>query len=270
LARVPGGFWAAADDLNHLTFIPDRGRPFKKRIFPGRPPKDPARRKKLKKDLESLIDLGDGRLIAFPSGSKHRRCRGSLIELTKAGRFRRATEIDFRPLMELLGEKIPDLNIEGGCVTKRLLVLLQRGNGRSAFNAIAKIKLDGFLRGLEGRWRRSKLDIRIKRVPLGKWDRVPLAFTDGFHYKGAVYFAAAAEAGGDTYRDGKVMGSVLGALRKGKKHVMLARLPGEKIEGLALKSVKDGLLEVYAATDADDPRRASRLFRTWIRAADNS
>jgi hypothetical protein len=54
-------------------------------------------------------------------------------------------------------------------------------------------------------------------------------------------------------------------MRKGEKPVMLARIKGEKIEGLALKSVKDGLLEVCAVTDADDPRRASRLLRVWIK-----
>ena len=265
LARVPGGFWAVADDLNHLTFLPDKGQSFRRRIFPGEPPKDAAKRKRVKKDLESLIDLGGGRLVAFPSGSKNRRCRGSLIKLDAKGRFKRATEIDFRPLMELLAERIPDLNIEGGFVTDRRVVLLQRGNGRARFNAIAKIKIDGFMRGLKGHWRRSALHLRVKRVPLGRWDGVELAFTDAFFHDGAAYFSAAAEAGGDTYRDGKVVGSVVGCLRKGKKPVILARLEGEKIEGLALKSVRNGLMEICAVTDADDPRRPSRMFRAFIK-----
>lgn len=268
MARVPGGFWAVADDLNHLTFLPDKGRGLRRRIFPGEPSKVAARRKRMKKDIESLIDLGKGRLIAFPSGSKNRRCRGSLIELHKSGRFKRSTELDFRPLMSLLDDKIPDLNIEGGFVTRRLLVLLQRGNGRARFNGIVKIKLKGFERGLKGQWRKSKLDIRVKRVPLGKWDRVELAFTDGFWHDDIAYFSAAAEAGNDTYRDGKVVGSVIGCLRKGKKPLILARLKGEKIEGLALRSHKNGPLEIYAVTDADDPGRPSRMFRAFIKRPD--
>jgi hypothetical protein len=268
LARVAGGFWAVADDLNHLTFLPDKGRSFRRRIFPGEPPKNEEKRKRVKKDLESLIDLGGGRLIAFPSGSKNRRCRGSLIELHKSGRFKRATEMDFRPLMELLDGKIPQLNIEGGFVTRRLLVLLQRGNGRARFNAVIKLKLEGFERGLKGHWGRAKLDLKIKRVPLGRWDGVELAFTDAFYHDGAAYFSAAAEAGGDTYRDGKVAGSVVGCLRKGRKPVILARLKGEKIEGLALKSSKNGLLEIIAVTDADDPGRPSRMFRAFIKRPD--
>ena len=266
LIRVPGGFWAVADDLSHLIRIPDgksSGRGY--RLFPGEPPVDAARRKRVKKDLESLIDLGGGRLVAFPSGSKNRRCRGYLIRLSARGRFRSAQEIDFRPLMDMLMKLIPDLNIEGGYVSRRRLILLQRGNGKAGFNGIVKIRLKGFLKGLEGRWRASALHLRPKRVSLGRWGSVALCFSDGFYHDGVAYFSAAAESGGSTYRDGRIYGSVVGALPKGGKPVILARLKGEKIEGLALKSVKDDLLEVCAVTDSDDPRRASRLFRTWIK-----
>jgi len=268
LARVSGGFWAVADDLNHLVRIPDgKGAGIGRRIFPGELPADAVKRKRVKRDLESLIDLGGGRLVAFPSGSKGHRCRGSLIELTSRGRFKRASEIDFRPLMNLLGEEIPDLNIEGGYVSRKWLVLLQRGNGKAGCNAVVKLRLKAFLKGLEGRWRGGALRMRVRRVPLGAWGGEALCFTDGFYYEGTAYFAAAAEKGGDTYRDGRTLGSVVGALPKGGRPMILARLKGEKIEGLALKSVKDDLLEVCAVTDNDDPKRCSRLLRTWIKKA---
>jgi len=266
LARVRGGFWAIADDLHHLIRIPDGkglGRGY--RLFSGTPPLDPVERKRIKKDLESLIDLGKGRLVAFPSGSKGRRCAGSLISLEARGRFKSAREIDFAPLLEILEGSISGLNIEGGYVSRKRLVLLQRGNGRAGFNAVVKVRLKGFLRGLKGHWRASLLKVRVKKVPLGAWGKVALAFTDGFHHEGTAYFSAAAEAGKDSYRDGRVSGSVVGALVKGKKPVILARLRGEKIEGLALKSVKDDMLEICAVTDADDPRKCSRLLRTWIK-----
>lgn len=268
LVRVPGGFWAIGDDLNHLIRIPDgksagRGH----RIFPGEPPKDARKRKRVKKDLESLIDLGGRRLVAFPSGSKNRRCRGSLIRLTPRGRFKSGVEVDFRPLMNLLGALIPDLNIEGGYVARKRLVLLQRGNGKAGFNGVVKLRLKGFQRGLRGDWRASALRVKIKRASLGSWGRAALGFTDGFHHDGVSYFAAAAEGGKDTVADGKIYGSVVGWLPKKGKPVILARIKGEKIEGLALKSVKDDLLELGAVTDGDNPRKASRLFRIWIKSA---
>ena len=268
LARVYGGFWVVADDLNHLIRVPDgRGLGRGHRIFPGEPPRDAAGRKRVKKDLESLIDLGEGRLLAFPSGSKNRRCRGSLVRLDARGRFKSAVEVDFRPLMDMLSDEIPDLNIEGGFVSGRRLILLQRGNGRAAYNGVVKLRLKGFLRGLKGRWRASGLRLKVRRVPLGSWGPVALGFTDGLSHEGVSYFAAAAEGGKDTVRDGRIYGSVIGVLPKKGKPVILARLKGEKVEGLAVKSERDGLLELCAVTDSDDPRRASRLFRIWVKKA---
>lgn len=266
LARVRGGFWAIGDDLHHLIRIPD-GKSLGKgyRLFPGLLPLDPVERKRVKKDLETLIDLGGGKLVAFPSGSKGHRCVGAIVQLDSKGRYKSSREIDFKILLDLLCETIPNLNIEGGYVSRKWLVLLQRGNGRAAFNAQVKLRLKPFLKGLEGRWRPSALRVRVKRVPLGSWGRTTLSFTDGFYHEGTAYFSAAAESGKDTYRDGRVSGSVIGALPKGKRPVILARLKGEKIEGLALKSVKDDLLEICAVTDADNPRRASRLLRTWVK-----
>ena len=105
----------------------------------------------------------------------------------------------------------------------------------------------------------------VKRKPLGQWGKVALGFTDGFFHDGIAYFAAAAEAGKDTFEDGQVMGSVIGAMRRGAKPVILARLAQEKIEGVALRSEKDGMLEICAITDNDDPKKPSKLFRTWIK-----
>lgn len=267
LVRVPGGFWAAADDLNHLIRIPDgKGAGLGRRIFQGEPSTNDATRKRVKKDLEALIDLGGGRLVAFPSGSKNRRGRGAVVELSSSGRFKRCREVDFRPLMDLLSERVDDLNIEGGFVSGKRLVLLQRGNGKAGFNGVVKLRLKAFQKGLEGRWRASALRIKVRRVRLGSWGRTALCFSDGFFHEGTAYFSAAAEGGRDTYRDGKIGGSVVGALPKGGGPVILARMKGEKIEGLALKSVKDGLLEVCAVTDNDDPKRPSKLYRTWIKA----
>ena len=228
LTRVPGGFWTIGDDLNHLIRIPDGKSPGRgHRIFPGEPLVDAARRKRVKKDLESLIDLGEGRLIRPVTIAAAR----LPDQLTSRGRFKSAAEIDFRPLMNLLGEAVSDLNIEGGYVSRRRLVLLQRGNGKAGFNGTVKLRLKAFLRGLEGRWRPSALRIRLKRVPLGSWGRAALCFTDGFFHDGTAYFAAAAEGGGDTYRDGRIRGSVVGALPKGGKPVILARLRAGRSRG---------------------------------------
>ncbi|UPT75048.1 MAG: hypothetical protein M0D55_04865 [Elusimicrobiota bacterium] len=233
LARVPGGFWVIADDMNHVVHVPDGAGPGRgRRLFPGVLPSDAASRKRVKKDLESLIDLGAGKLVAFPSGSKDRRCRGSLITLSSSGAFKKAVEINFRSLMTILGDVVPDLNIEGGFVRGKRLILLQRGNGRAGFSGVVKMRLSAFLRGMKkGSWKESGLGLKIKRVRLGSWGKVPLTFTDGFFLDGRAYFSAAAEAGKDTYLDGKVSGSVIGSMKKGGKPTVLAKLAGRRSRG---------------------------------------
>ena len=264
LVRGEGCFWAVGDDLSHVIRIPDgAGACRGYRMFPENPPEDPVRRKKLKRDLEALIDLGDGRLVAFPSGSKRRRARGAVIRLDKKGRFKDAREVDFRPLIRLLERKIPDLNIEGGFVRGERLVLLQRGNGKAGYNATARLSLQAFRRGMKGDWSAARL--KIRRRSLGRWGKVALCFTDGFWHDGAAYFAAAAEAGKDTYRDGAILGSVVGVIKKGCAPRVLSRLPKLKLEGLALRAQKDGWLELCAITDNDEPGRPAVLLRAWIR-----
>lgn len=262
LLRAGRGWWIAADDLNHLVELPEgETRGLGHRLFPGKLPKDAAARKKVKKDLEALVDLGAGRLLALPSGSKPHRTLGGLVELGADGSVVRSRPVDFGPLLRALGRRLRGLNVEGGFVAGRTLTLLQRGNARGAPNALAGVPVAAVLAGLAGRW--PALAPSVRRVELGAWGGVPLGFTDGFFHDGVAYFAAAAEAGGSSYRDGAVVGSILGALRGGKP-VVLARAPGVKVEGLALERASGKRLSVRAVTDADDPDRASRLMRASI------
>ena len=265
LVRGQKCFWAVGDDLSHLIRIPDGPGLCKGyRMFPENLPEDHDKRKKLKRDLEALLDLGDGRLIAFPSGSKKHRARGALIKLDKNGAFSSVKVVDFRPLIELLEKRIPDLNIEGGYVKGQRIVLLQRGNGKAGYNGTARMSLKGFLRGVRGDWSASRLRLKIRPRPLGRWGRVALGFTDGFWHDGAAYFAAAAEAGQDTYKDGDILGSVVGVLQKGRRPRVLAKLPRQKLEGLALRREKNGLLELCAVTDNDAPGHPATLWRVWL------
>ncbi len=261
LAKAGGRLWVVADDLHHLVDLRSgRGH----RLFPGELPREAARRKKVKKDLEALIALPGGRLLAFPSGSKERRSLGAVVTPGSVARRTRSRELDCGPLLRALDGVVPDLNIEGGFVAGDRLVLLQRGNGRGRVNALVSYGLDAFLAWVDGR--RAAPAARVRRVELGSWDGVPLSLTDGFFHAGAVYFSAAAEVTDDPVLDGEVKGSVIGRLSPGGKARELARLPGVKVEGMALESAAGGRLRVLAVTDADDPRRPARLLRGTIAA----
>lgn len=259
LAAAGRRFWLVGDDLQHAVELGTRrGR----RLFAGDLPREPRARKAAKRDLESLIALPGRRLLAFPSGSKDCRTRGAVITVDRAGRFLCSRAVELGGLLRRLGERVPGLNVEGGFVSGRELVLLQRGNGRRRVDAELRLPLRPFLAALSGArpWPRR---FKLRRVALGDWDGVPLSFTDGFAWRGGAVVAAAAERTDDPVLDGEVKGSVIGRLHR-SRFTPLLRLPELKVEGVAPLRERGRSLTLLAVTDADDRRRPSRLLRLRV------
>lgn len=259
LAAAGRRFWLVGDDLQHVVELgTGRGR----RLFAGDLPREPRARKAAKRDLESLIALPGRRLLAFPSGSKSCRTRGAVVSLGRAGGFLRSRAVELGPFLRAAGRLVRGLNIEGGYVSGGELVLLQRGVGR-ARSARLLAPLAPFLAALDGRrpWPRR---LRVEPAELGDWDAVPLSFTDGFAWRGGALVSAAAELTDHPVLDGEVKGSVIGRLDRRGRFTALLRLPGVKVEGLAPAGRRGGRLSLLAVTDADDPRRPSRLLRLSV------
>lgn len=262
LAAAERRCWVVGDDLQHLVEL-DTGRGH--RLFAGDLPREARARKAAKRDLESLIALPGRRLLAFPSGSKASRLRGAVVALDARGRFLRSREVDFSRFLGALSRRVPGLNIEGGYVSGRELVLLQRGVGRRRGAARVLVPLAPFLAALEGcrPWPRVT---RVESCALGEWDGVPLSFTDGFAWRGSAWVSAAAERTDDPVLDGEVKGSVIGRLDGRGRFTPLLRLPAVKVEGLAPAGERGGRLRLLAVTDADDRRHPSRLLRLRVPA----
>ena len=97
--------------------------------------------------------------------------------------------------MSLGAPTIETLIIEGAAPIDGGLVLLQRGNGASRFNARIDLDLARALDGLDGRAALEPEALRgVQRVALGELAGVPLGFTDAaMQPDGCLLFAAAAE-----------------------------------------------------------------------------
>lgn len=256
LARAGRRFWLVGDDLQHAVELgTGRGH----RLFAGDLPRERRARKAAKRDLESLIALPGRRLLAFPSGSKACRTRGAVLRLDADGRLLGTRAVEFAAFLLAAGRRVPGLNVEGGYVSGRELVLLHRGAGRRR-SARLLVPLAPFLAALDGRrpWPRR---LRVSRAELGDWDGVPFSFTDGFAWRGGALVSAAAELTDDPVDDGEVKGSVIGRLDGRGRFTPLLRVPRLKVEGLAPLREDARALTVLAVTDADDRRRASRLLR---------
>src|SRR4028119_97179 len=129
--RIGDRVFVVADDAHDLAVF-DLGVPGPGHLFSaGRPalPTDPAERKRHKPDLEALVHLPDGTLLAMASGSSPDRNEGLRWSLDAEGWPEGTpTAVDLRMLHEHLAARLPDLNLEGAAVVGDRLLLLQRGS----------------------------------------------------------------------------------------------------------------------------------------------
>ena len=274
LVRLGHRLYVVADDEHHLASFdldghaPGRLIP----VFDGTLPQRHELRKAAKPDCEALVLLPafdgcpDGALLAIGSGSRPSRRRGALLALDAPGAVPGpARSVDLAPLLEPLADLVPDLNIEGAFVHGDALCMLQRGNGRAAFNARIDWHWHDLQRWLAGAGPAPR-PLSIARFELGAIDGVPLSFTDAASLPdGSWLFSAAAEDTSDTYDDGRCAGSAIGRVDAGGGVRSVERLSHAcKVEGIAA-AVNGDTIELLMVTDPDDRTQAALLLSASLR-----
>ncbi|MBX3626209.1 MAG: hypothetical protein KF892_14430 [Rhizobacter sp.] len=263
-----GHAYVVCDDEHHLVVFHDAHRPGRlHRLLHGDLPADAAERKRRKADFEALVLLDDHprrhahTLVALGSGSTAQRDTGVALVLDANGRptnaLRRFTLTAlYQPLRHALGE----INIEGAFMQGDDLVLLHRGGQGGADNAVLRLQRAQLVAAIDGRGGIGPAP-RIKPMPLGTLDGVPLGFTDGAALPGGGWvFCAAAEDTASSYADGACAGGAIGLVNAGGELAALHRLATpHKPEGIAVREHAGGL-DVCLVTDADDPARAAELL----------
>lgn len=258
IVRVGDELWVVADDELELGRYSRDGRLLGRlSLFDGELPDDPRARKRAKPDLEVLVDLHDGQLLALGSGSKRKRMRGALV----AGNA--VVEVDLEPLYDQLAREIDRLNVEGASVLGDHLVLLTRRTGSRGRNTIVQLDLAATRRALAKPTPKltPKLLVGIVEVELGEVAGVPYGFTDATPERGRLLFTAAAEQTDDPVDDGVCVGCMIG--RVDATGEVLARWPVTplvKLEGITRLDDDTVLL----VADADDRRVLAPLFRATI------
>lgn len=266
------------DELFLISFNTKSNEPgILSRLLPGQLPDDPASRKSKKPDFEALIQIPTqyaepfGALLALPSGSKKNRKIASLISLDKNGMATgKARSIDLKKLYTKIESFVPDLNIEGAVVLENedQIVLIQRGNGKSNFNATIKFSLTKFVSYLDDQ---SDLvdfdtgDFDVTQFDLGEAEEVPLTFTDAALLKdGRILFTAVAEDTDDTYEDGRVTGVTLGIIENNKIKRTWQVSKQVKVEGITIAGETDKTADLLLVTDADDPTIPASLYSAKV------
>lgn len=229
------------------------------RLIEGDLPADAAARKKVKPDFEVLVALsgaGDERLLALGSGSTKARMRGAIVDLPAVGGACRVRPVDLTPLFAALAPLVPEINLEGAVVAGDRLLLFNRGNMRFPASHIVEVALAAVL---EGAPVFATLRAELVLPPVAG---VPLTVTDGCRLSsGHILLSAVAEATADSYADGALAGAAIVELDADFAVVAVEPLdPPLKVEGIAARETGNGV-ELLCVTDADDPARASGLYR---------
>jgi hypothetical protein len=216
---------------------------------PVGPEPEPPIAKRHKPDFEALLELEDGRLVAWGSGSRPSRERALLFDPRCGG----VEVLDLAPLYARLRAELGELNIEGAARLGAQWMLGQRGAGRRAESALALVDGSEF----------PALRFR-SRVPLAlpDLDGVPLRLTDlAVHPTEGLHFLAAAEATDDPYEDAPCAGSALGRIDAEFRPHLIARLrPDLKAEGLAWWQPEREPGRWLVVADADDVEYRSPLY----------
>ena len=239
--------------------------------------------KKFKLDLESCTTLPgpDGPvLLAFGSGSKHRRRRVATIDRWSES-MPRVTIVDATALYEGLEAEASfagsDMNIEGALFLVDRVRLFARGNGavrgnRTPLNATCDLHLNALRAYLADPARHNVPRANsVEQYSLGTLEGITLGFTDATVMDQHVLYAAAAEASADAASDGDMPGSVLGIIPSTGtlRQALLVDAAGtavrEKIEGIARSRTHAD--RVYMVIDGDDPARASELCEAQLAGA---
>lgn len=221
--------------------------------------------KKHKMDLEALIPLPDGGLLAIASGSSSRRFRSVLVRPGEEPRVIDAPAF-FGALAADRAFAGVELNLEGGVAFRRAgrtwIRLFQRGNGDTSLgpvvDATAEFPLDALLED------RPAAPSALTAYELGDAAGVRLTFSDAAAGPGGeTAFLASAEDSSNTITDGSLHGVVLGRIdaltreaRYGRIYEADGRPSSRKLEGLAWDAASRRWL---AIEDADDASKASRL-----------
>ncbi len=273
LAPLGDGWLIAQDDATHAawrlgdTLVPVRVIP----AVDGHEVFSEAEgTKHLKPDFEAACEMavdGEPGVLLLGSGSSPRRMRASLVRLKDGHPTFEVADLSplYARVVEVLGIRPDQLNLEGACRSGEVMRWFNRGNLVGGVqSASVDVNFRALVAAVTGTGPIDAVSVADPRTyDIGEADGVGLAITDAMALPdGRVLVSAAAEDTPNAVDDGPVVAAAL-ALLDDTSVQGVAQLPEvdcevEKVEGLALREVTDDGVVVTAVVDADDPDAPSR------------
>ena len=221
--------------------------------------------KRLKPDLEVACPAevdGEPAVLLLGSGSTDRRMRGVLVRLVHGQPVAQAAELGplYGTVAAALGIPAGQLNLEGASRSGNTVRWFNRGNLAAGVDpASVDLPLADLVSAVLGRTPPAAVPVTgPRRYALGEVEGVGLAVTDAIALPdGRLLLSAAAEDTPNAIDDGPVVAAAL-VLVDGERVLATVAFPEpdgvvHKVEGLALREVRDGAVRLLAVVDADDP-----------------
>jgi hypothetical protein len=209
--------------------------------------------KKQKLDFESITQKGK-ELYIFGSGSKPKRERQLIYNLKNQKTEEKDLTLFYQKLKSNGSISDKDMNIEGAVFYKNDLILFQRGNGNGAKNGI-------FI------YNTKKETSKYIALPLPKLKTVEATFTDAVLVDDTIYFLASAEDSKSTYKDGEILGSLIGSINTKTWSVNFTKQITEtqKFEGLAFYKNSKESIEFLLCEDNDTEELQSNIYKLVLK-----
>jgi len=279
VAPFGDGWLVAQDDATHAAWC----RPGSVTAVRLLPPVDGLDRfseaagtKHLKPDLEVVCpaEIDDEEaVLVLGSGSSPRRMRGVIVQLTDHGPSVRAGDLAplYRRVAAALGLPVDALNLEGASRHGDTVRWFNRGNLAAGVpSSSVAVPLQGLVSAVLGRV--NPVDVPVADAlehRLGEVAGVGLAITDAVALPdGRTLLSAAAEDTPNAVDDGPVVATAVALLDSGRVCAVepIPDVGGRvhKVEGLAVRAVRDSEVHLLAVVDGDDPTRPSAVLRMRV------
>lgn len=210
-----------------------------------------------KPDYEAIAAKEDDDLYLFGSGStENRNSIGHINSKTKEV-FPHIDATDLYLVMQSFGEiSAENFNIEAAVNDGTTWYVFQRGNGPSAQNGI--FTLDGDIAD-------TYFQIIYNEIELPKINGAQSGFTDAVKVNDKLYFIAAAEKSGSTYKDGEVTGTLIGRIDIETMTVEFTQeIANNKFEGITVYKTSGNTIEFLLCEDTDSDATESDIYKLTI------
>lgn len=265
-------FVAADDETALFSFkIADKEVNVASQMMPPLPA-DRNARAKTKPDFEALMHLDkeqwspQGALVAWPSSSGVQRMKAIVLPFKADGGFEKPIEVNILPLAYMMTQEFKqdakELNIEGLMARDGKIFFFQRGNSGKGKSGMFEMSLANWLKGMKNNEWGGK--IKFSKIKVGKLNGVDLTLADGIWTEQGLLALASAEDTVSAFADGKVYGTVLLRITGNKAQILGKFDPIVKLEGIAIESENKDSLQLLFVDDADDPQKASSLYRVKL------